>query len=55
MLLYMKIRELKTQDKHVRVSFSTWQKLRTAAFNRNTRMKTVFEDIISGKIKPEEL
>lgn len=42
----------KTQDKHVRVSFETWQKLRTAAFNRKTHIKTVIEAIMSGKLNP---
>lgn len=37
-------------DKLVRVSLQTWQKLGTAAFNQNTHIKTIVDDIISGKL-----
>jgi hypothetical protein len=39
-------------DKLIRVSLQTWQKLRTIAFNQNKYMKTVLEDIVSGKLGP---
>ena len=46
----MEIKLDKTPDKHVRVSFETWQKLRTAAYNQNKCIKTVFDEITQGKI-----
>ena len=48
----MEIKIDKTPDKHVRVSFETWQKLRTAAYNQNKCIKTVFDEITQGKINP---
>jgi hypothetical protein len=48
----MRIEIDKTQDKHIRVNIETWQKLRTAAYNQNKRIKTVFEEIMQGKINP---
>jgi len=48
----MEIKLDKTPDKHVRVSFETWQKLRTAAYNQNKCIKTVFDEITQGKINP---
>lgn len=39
-------------DKHIRTSLQTWEKLRAAAYERQSHIKTVFEDIMSGKIDP---
>jgi len=43
------------QDKLVKASPETWKKLRTAAYNRETFIKTVLEDLVNGKIKASEL
>jgi hypothetical protein len=48
----MRIKIDKTPDKHVRVSFETWQKLRTAAYYQDKCIKTIFEEIAQGKINP---
>ena len=48
----MRIKVDKTPDKHVRVSFETWLKLRTAAYHQNKCIKTVFDEITQGKINP---
>jgi len=48
----MRIKIDKTPDKHVRVSFETWQKLRTAAYYQDKCIKTIFEEITQGKINP---
>jgi hypothetical protein len=48
----MNIKGISTKNKPVLVSFETWQKLRTAAFHQNTKIKTVFENIMSGEINP---
>jgi len=48
----MRIKIYKTPDKHVRVSFETWQKLRTAAYYKDKCIKTIFEEITQGKINP---
>lgn len=42
-------------DKLIRASPQTWQKLRTAAFHRNTHIKTMLDDIVSGKLDPTEI
>ena len=36
-------------DKLIRASIQTWQTLRTAAFYQNTHIKTVLDDLVSGK------
>jgi hypothetical protein len=50
--LYMEISISQTKNKAVLVSFSTWLRLRNAAFERNTSIKNIFERIMSGKINP---
>lgn len=47
--------DLEMSDKLIKASPETWQKLRTAAFNRETFIKTVVEDLVNGKIKASEL
>jgi len=42
-------------DKLIRASFQTWLKLRAIAFHHNTHIKTVLDDIISGKITDLEI
>ena len=37
-------------DKLIRASLKAWQTLKAAAFNRNTYIKTVLDDIISEKL-----
>lgn len=39
-------------DKLIRTSLQTWQTLRTEAFNRNTHIKTVLDEIVNGKLGP---
>ena len=41
-----------TKNKPVLVSFETWQRLRIAAFDQNTKIKTVLENVMSGKVNP---
>ena len=48
----MRIKQNSASDKHVRVSPATWEKLRLAAYSRKTFIKSVFEDIMTGKINP---
>jgi len=48
----MNINHKSASDKHVRVSPETWEKLRIAAYSRKTFIKSVFEDIMKGKINP---
>jgi hypothetical protein len=36
-------------DKLIRASPQTWQKLRTAAFHRNTYIKTILDEMVNGK------
>ena len=48
----MTYESLPPKNKPVLVSFETWQKLRVAAFKQNTKIKTVFENIMSGKMNP---
>jgi hypothetical protein len=43
------------QDKLVKASPETWKKLRAAAYNRETFIKTILDDLVSGKIKASEL
>lgn len=43
---------IKIEDRFVRVSFNTWNVLRTYAFYNNSKIKTVIEDIMAGKIDP---
>lgn len=42
-------------DKTIRTSFGTWLKLREIAYLQNTHIKTVVEEIITGKINPMEI
>jgi hypothetical protein len=51
----MKLKAVKMEDKLIRASPETWQMLRTAAFHQNTRIKTILDDIMTGKIDPTEL
>lgn len=39
-------------DKTIRASKQTWQTLREAAFYRNTHIKTVLDEIVSGNLDP---
>jgi hypothetical protein len=39
-------------DKHIRTSEQTWIRLRGAAFIHNSKIKTVIDDVISGKMDP---
>jgi hypothetical protein len=48
----MKIRELKTQDRYIRVSSETYERIRTAAYRQHSKIKTVFEEITSGRLDP---
>ena len=48
----MNIHHKSASDKHIRVSPETWEKLRIAAHQRKTFIKSVFEDIMTGKINP---
>jgi hypothetical protein len=43
------------QAKLVKASPETWKKLRAAAYNRETYIKTVLDDLVSGKISAAEL
>jgi hypothetical protein len=43
------------KDKLIRASLETWQKLRTGAFHRNIHIKTMLDDVVSGKIDPIEI
>jgi len=39
-------------DKTIRISLGTWQKLRAAAYQQNSHIKTMLEDIMAGRIDP---
>jgi hypothetical protein len=45
-------RDKNMTDKHIRASEQTWARLREAAFIHNSKIKTVIDDIISGKMNP---
>jgi hypothetical protein len=47
--------ELRQNDKLIRVSFPTWKKLRAAAFRQNTYVKTILDEIVSGKTSNLEI
>jgi hypothetical protein len=38
----------------VLVSLETWNKLRTFAYNRESKIKTVVDDIVNGKIQVDK-
>ncbi len=46
--------ELKINDKLIRVSLQTWQKLRTAAFCQNSHIKTVLDNLVSENLTTEQ-
>lgn len=39
-------------DKLLRVSEGAWRKLRKAAFEKETNMKNIFDEIMSGELDP---
>lgn len=48
----MNINHKSASDKHIRITPATWEKIRIAAHSRKTFLKTIFEDIMNGKINP---
>lgn len=51
----MQEKTLFLEDKHVRVTHSTWQKLRLEAARSEKTIKDVFEDIMTGITDPTKL
>jgi hypothetical protein len=43
---------IKIKDKIIRVSYETWNRLRTYAYCNESKIKKVVEDIINGKVDP---
>jgi hypothetical protein len=43
---------VKITDKLIRVSYETWNQLRKIAYHNDSKIKTMFEEIMSGKIDP---
>jgi hypothetical protein len=42
-------------DKLIRCSETAWRLLRAAAFNKETHIKTVLDDVLNGKLDPMEI
>jgi len=51
-LLIMRIKTDMSPEKHIRVSYNAWQKLRNVAFNKNTGVKQLIDQILSGQLNP---
>jgi hypothetical protein len=48
----MEISDFSHKNKAVAVSPALWQKLKTAAYEQNTQIKQIFEQIMFGSINP---